>query len=205
MAVDMKAFNAMKWYYQVLAVAAVCAGIYGGVWYGFFSPMSEDIAAKDGQLVELRQKIDKALRQKAVLEQFKKESAALEAKLEELKRVLPQDKETDQILLQVQSSARAAGLRIQRVVSRPVIDHEVYTEWPLDMDVAGTYHNIGMFLDKIRQLPRIVNIGSLRIQSRPTDDDAAATASVAATYTATTFVYREEAAPAPAAKGGQGK
>src|SRR5207237_5465187 len=72
------------------------------------------------------------------------------------------------------------------------IDREVYTEWPIDMEVRGTFHNVGMFLDKIRQLPRIVNITTLRLNVRAAEGDAAATQSVGATYVATTFVYKEE-------------
>jgi type IV pilus assembly protein PilO len=78
----------------------------------------------------------------------------------------------------------------------------VYTEWPIDMEVVGTYHNIGQFLDKIRNLPRIVNVGGMKIQSRASQGSDAFTSSVGATYVATTFVYREEianAAPPPQA------
>jgi type IV pilus assembly protein PilO len=73
-----------------------------------------------------------------------------------------------------------------------LIDHEVYTEWPIDMEVVGTYHNMGSFLDKIRQLPRIVNITNLRLATRASEGELAFSASVGATYTATTFVYKEE-------------
>jgi Tfp pilus assembly protein PilO len=64
------------------------------------------------------------------------------------------------------------------------------------MEVGGTYHDIGVFLNKIRKLPRIVNIGSLKIAGRP--GTSAFSANVSATYTATTFVYREEASAPPA-------
>jgi Tfp pilus assembly protein PilO len=72
------------------------------------------------------------------------------------------------------------------------------------MEVIGTYHAIGAFLDRIRQLPRIVNIGNLKIQSRASEGESAYNSSVGATFTATTFVYREEivqqAPPAKPAK-----
>jgi hypothetical protein len=51
---------------------------------------------------------------------------------------------------------------------------------------------MGAFLDRIRQLPRIVNISNLRISSRAAEGEASFSASVGATYTATTFVYKEE-------------
>ncbi len=33
------------------------------------------------------------------------------------------------------------------------------------MQVESTYHNMGLFLDRIRQLPRIVNISNLQLTS----------------------------------------
>ena len=118
-----------------------------------------------------------------------------------LKLVLPLEKETDQIFRSVQQQATTSALRILRVTPRPTIDHEVYTEWPIDMEIIGTFHNVGLFLDKIRQLPRIVNITALKMNVRSAEGDQAATASLGATYVATTFVYKEEGnaptAPSP--------
>ena len=78
-----------------------------------------------------------------MLAQLKKDSVELQAKLDMLKLVLPLEKETDQVLRSVQQAASTSALRILRVGFRPIIDHEVYTEWPIDMEVVGTYHNIG--------------------------------------------------------------
>jgi type IV pilus assembly protein PilO len=201
MAADLKSFQKLPWFRQVLAVVAVCAGLLGLVWYQYISPMEEEIAQKTPELATLQAKIAKSLEQLKVLAEFKKQTAELEARLRALTAILPLEKETDDLLRQVQQSAGASGLRIMRVVPRPIIDHDVYTEWPIDMEVMGTYHNIGMYLDRIRQLPRIVNISGLKVQSRASTGDAAFTASVGATYTATTFVYRGEqvaTAPSPA-------
>jgi type IV pilus assembly protein PilO len=199
---DFKDFQKLKWYYQILIVTGVCGGLLGLLWYQILSPIETDIAAKEETVSQLTQQIARSLQQKMQLDQFKKESAELQARLNELKMVLPLEKETDEILRAVQRSASTSALRILRVGPRPIIDHEVYTEWPIDMEVVGTYHNIGAFLDKIRQLPRIVNISALRITSRASEGEAAFSSSVGATYTATTFVYRDEliAGPDPAAR-----
>jgi len=190
----MGAFLKMKLYVQLLIVLAVCAGLLGGAWYWFMAPIGVDIEAKSKKLTEVQAKVDKSLKEKARLEQFKKETETLRVKLEDLKKILPQDKETQQLLKQVQASATESGLRIQQGVSKPVIDHEVYTEWPLEMEVVGTYHNLAQFFERVRRLPRIVNIGKLRLEARPsTNPEAAYTASLGATYEATTFVYREDA------------
>jgi type IV pilus assembly protein PilO len=202
----MGAFAKLKWYVQVLIVGAVCGGLLGGVYYFFMAPITVVIADQEKKLGTIQTNLDKSRKLQASLAQFKKESAALEAKLNDLKKILPQDKEADQVLKQAQASAQAAGLRINSGVSKPFVDHEVYTEWPLEMEVVGTYHKFGEFLERIRQLPRIVNIGKLRIQSRASEGEQSLTGSVGVNYEATTFVYREEIMDtAPAAKPVKGK
>jgi type IV pilus assembly protein PilO len=196
----MGAFGKMKWHIQFLVVVFLCGGALGGVWYFVLSPIEIENDAKRAQAAELQIKVDKSLALKARYEQFKKEAKVLEVRLEELKRVLPQDKEIEHILSQVQASARNAGLKIQQGVSKPVIDHEAYSEWPIEMQVIGDYHSLGAFLQKIRDLPRIVNVGKLRVTSGSGKAPDGSVISIGATYEATTFVYREIADAAPKAE-----
>ena len=199
MAIDFKDLAKLKWYNQVLLVAGVCGGLLALLWYQVLTPIQMDIESKNSTLSGLKLTIAKSEAQQKVLAQLKKDSLGLQAKLDMLKLVLPLEKETDQVLRSVQQAASSSALRIMRVGFRPIVDHEVYTEWPIDMQVIGSYHNIGTFLDKIRNLPRIVNVAGMRIQGRAPQGDDAFTSSVNATYVATTFVYREEIATAPPA------
>jgi type IV pilus assembly protein PilO len=192
MALDFKDFSRLKWYKQVLIVAFVCGGILGLVWYQVLAPMEVEIEAKQAELTKLEGEIAKAKAQLAVYARFKAEAQALEKQLAILKKVLPLEKETDSLLRALQDTTQASGLRILRFLPRPQADRDVYLEWPIDMEIVGTYHNIGSYLDKIRKLDRIVNISNLKITSRASSGDAASTASVGATYVATTFIYREE-------------
>jgi type IV pilus assembly protein PilO len=192
MALELKGLSKLKWYYQVLIVAVVCGGILAGFRYQFLAPMQTEIDSKGTKVGELQTLVAKSEAHQKELARIKKDVLELEAKLEMLKAVLPLEKETDQILRAVQLHAGAAGLKVSRVASKATIDHEVYTEYPIDLDVTGTYHNVGTFLDRIRQMPRIVNISGLRLQSRASEGDLAFTSSVSAAYTATTFVYKDE-------------
>jgi type IV pilus assembly protein PilO len=202
MALDFKDLGKLKWYSQVLLVAGVCGGLLAGFWYQYLQPMEAEIQAKTARFDDLQRIIAKSIAQQKQLEQIKKEAIALEARLEMLKAVLPLEKETDDIFRAVQRLSTLSGLRVLRVGPRALIDHEVYTEYPIDLDVVGTYHNVGAFLDRIRQLPRIVSINALKLQSKTPEGALAYTASVGATYTATTYVYKDEplAPDAPPAK-----
>jgi type IV pilus assembly protein PilO len=200
MASGLKDFSKLQWYYQVLVVAGFCGLMLGLVWYQYLSPIQTSIQGKKIELDAVKAQVAKSQQQERTFAKFKAESAALQEQLDRLKSVLPQEKETDQILRSVQSSASSSSLRIIRVVSKATIDHDVYTEWPIEMEIVGTFHNLGKYLDKIRLLPRIVNISNMKIQGRATDGPGGTPATVGATYTATTFVYKEEAAEVNAPK-----
>jgi len=203
MALDFKDLAKLKWYYQVLVVGAICGGLLAGFWYQFLAPIQSEIEAKNAKFAELQQTIAKSRLQEKQLIEIKKQAVELQEKLDKLKAVLPLEKETDQIFRSVQQVAGLSGLKVQRVAPRATIDHDVYTEYPIDLEIVGTYHNVGAFLDRIRQLPRIVSIGALRLQTKAAEGPLALTASVGGTYTATTFVYKDEpietAAPSPKA------
>jgi type IV pilus assembly protein PilO len=193
MAIDFKDLGKLKWYYQLLLTVLVCGGLLALVWYQFLAPIQQEIQTKTAQIDELQKTIAKSLLMKQDLEKIKKEAMDLEARLDTLKMALPLEKETDQIFRSVQAEAMNSGLKVNRVAPRAnPIDHEVYLEYLIDLEIVGTYHNIGLFLDRIRQLPRIVYISGLRLQGRASEGEASFTSSVGATYTATTFVYKEE-------------
>jgi len=192
MALELKSLLKLKWYYQALIVAVVCGGLLAGFWYQFLSPIQTQIDSKNTRVGELQTLVAKSEAHQKELAKIKKEVLDLEAKLEMLRAVLPLEKETDQIFRSVQLQAGASGLKVSRVTLKSTIDHDVYTEYPMDLDVTGTYHNVATFLDRIRQLPRIVNISGLKLQSRASEGDQAFVSSVSAAYTATTFVYKDE-------------
>jgi type IV pilus assembly protein PilO len=194
MASGIKDFSKIQWYYQLLIVAGFCGLMLGLAWYQYLSPIEVSIEGKRTELDVVKAQVLKSQAEERAFAKFKAESTALQEQLDRLKSVLPLEKETDQILRQVQSSASSSALRILRVVSKATLDHDVYTEWPIEMEIVGTFHNLGRYLDKIRLLPRIVNISNMKIQSRATDGPGGTQATVGATYTATTFVYKEEAA-----------
>src|SRR5215813_11243478 len=124
-----KGFAKIKWYYQVLIVVAICGALLGLVWNQFLAPMQEQIVAKKGQVQELEVQVARSTAQKLVFEKFKAESLELAKKLEVLKTVLPLEKETDQILRTIQAVVATSGLRPIRYNLRPVVEHEVFTEW----------------------------------------------------------------------------
>ena len=184
---------------QIGLSALLAAVILGLFWWQYWSPAQDEYKQKTTQLETLRTEI-RALEVTAnKLQEFQREVALLEAKLETLKRILPPEKETPDLMRKVQSLAAQSNLVIRKFTPGPTVSKEFYQEWPITMEVDGSYHNLGFFFDRVRRLSRLVNIGTVSVKSR-TDQSVSNT--VSASCVATTFVYVDTPPPAAAPRPG---
>jgi type IV pilus assembly protein PilO len=69
------------------------------------------------------------------------------------------------------------------------------------VEVEGTYHNLGFFFDRVGRLPRLVNVGNLKVKSQ---SKQTASNTINAACVATTFVYVETPPGQPGAPGKPG-
>jgi type IV pilus assembly protein PilO len=178
---------------QLMVSAAVAIVIGVAFYYFYWSGAVDEERQKADRLEGLRKEI-RALEVTAnKLQEFQREVAQLEAKLETLKRILPPEKETPDLMRKVQALASQSNLTIKNFTPSAVVNRDFYQEWPINVSVDGSYHNLGMFFDRVSRLSRLVNIGNLKISSR---NDQTVSSTISATCVATTFVYIEPS-PAP--------
>ena len=181
-----------------LAAAALVGGLF---YYFYYSPTVEERDQKAARLETLQKEI-RALEVTAnKLQEFQREVQLLEAKLETLKRILPQSKETPDLMRKVQALASQSNLGIKVFTPQAVVNKDFYQEWPIKVEVQGTYHNLGLFFDRVSRLSRLVNVGDLKIASIPNQTGST---TINAACVATTFVYVDTPPPAPGAPGAPG-
>jgi type IV pilus assembly protein PilO len=182
-----------------LGVAAGLAVVIVGVFYFlYWSPAVEQEQQKVAALNTLREDIRKLEAVAAKLEEFRGKVSQLEQTLETLKRYLPPEKETPDLMRKVEYLARQSNLNVRRFQPAATVAKDYYQEWPINVDVEGTYHNLGLFFDRVGRLSRLVNVGNLKIraQSAPRPSNT-----IQVSCVATTFVYVEApATPAGGAK-----
>ena len=178
-----------------LGVSLFLALIIGGLfWWQYLSPAMEEEKTKTARLEGLQREI-RALEVTAnKLAEFQREVALLEAKLETLKRILPPEKETPDLMRKVQSLASQSSLLIKTFTPGQTVNKEFYQEWPIAMGLVGNYHNLALFFDKVSRLPRLVNINNIKITAM---GNQTASQTITVGNTATTFVYIEAPPGAP--------
>ena len=175
---------------------AIGAGllVLGAFYYFEYKGMVEQQQQKEAQLADLQKQI-RALEATANrLPEFQREVQALEARLELLKRILPPEKEMPDLMRRIQYLAAQSSLRVVKFNPAPPRQAEFYQEIPINLDLEGSYHNFGGFLDRISRMSRLINIGEIKIKanSQPTINNT-----IGVSATATTYVYQD--APPPTA------
>jgi type IV pilus assembly protein PilO len=183
-----------------LGVSAVIAAlICGGFYYFWYSDALDQQRQKETRLADLQKQI-RALEATANrLPEFQREVQALEARLETLKRILPPEKEMPDLMRRIQYLAAQSSLHIRRFNPAAVVTKDFYQEVPVSIDVEGTYHNMGAFLDRVSRMSRLVNMTDLKIKAQSTQT---LNNTIAVTSTATTYVYLDNAPPPGAAAPG---
>ena len=172
-----------------LGVSLLAAALIGGgFYYLWYSDALEQEQTKQTRLQQLETEI-KALEVTAnKLQEFQREVQLLEAKLETLKRILPPEKETPDLMRRVQYLATQSSLSIKVFTPAAVANKEFYQEVPINVSVEGTYHNLGAFCDRVSRLSRLVNLGNIKIKSM---NNPTPTRTITAQTVATTYVYIE--------------
>jgi type IV pilus assembly protein PilO len=190
----------LPWYGQVgafVALSLVGAALF---WNFYAQPKQAEIDLRRGELTRLRGEIDRGLATARRLPEFRKEVTSLQAQLGRLRTVLPSEQDVGDLLDRVNEMATQSNLTIRGFTPRAVAKKAMHAEWPIGLQLEGTYHDLGAFLERVSKFPRIINVGEIKIKARETQTGRA---TVTAECTATTFVLVEPAAAAaPAGRAG---
>jgi type IV pilus assembly protein PilO len=188
--------NKLPWYGQVGAFVVVALAAAGVFWNWYAQPVQASIDSREAQLAAVRAEIDRGLATARRLPEFRREVTQLQAQLDRLKAILPEERDVADLLRRVQGMATQSNLTIRGFTPRAVATRQMHAEWPIGLELEGTYHNLGDFLERVSKFPRIINVSGIKIKAK---DNATDGSTITAECTATTFVLIEPK-PAPPGK-----
>ena len=183
-----EALQDKPWYIGLAAGAGAVLVLGLLAWWQLFSPMSQQIERKDDRLADLQAQIQEGRAAKQRLPQFREEVRRLELELEKLLRILPARLNTEDLLRRLRTLAEQGDLELLSIRPGGLNDRDFYSEWPIDIEVQGSYHNLAIFFDRLGRFPRIINVDNLRINGR---NPGPRGHTIEANFRAKTFVYKE--------------
>ena len=159
-------------------------------WQYWYGPNQRDLADVGAQVAQKRADLDMRRGKTNARSEFERELRELNAELRRAQARLPDQREIADLLSNVAASGRASGLEIVLFRQKPEVYHDFYADVPVEMQMRGTYHDVALFLDRVKRLDRIVNIADIQMRKPRIEGDRMM---LDAACTATTFRFLDEA------------
>ena len=196
MAIELK-LEDKPWYYALgwgLGIGLILAG---AVHYAWFRGLNAQIKTKRADLETLHQEIQKGLAAERKLPQFREEVRRLELELGKLLQVLPSKRNTEELIKRIETLTRQGDFTLKKFTPGEFVPKEFYSEWPIDIQLDGTYHNLALFFGRMSRFSRIINVEDLKV----TAVENVPQKSIAAAFVAKTFIYTGDENPVLPAEG----
>ena len=123
-----------------------------------WAPLHADRIAVESHLTHLERanRQARALTQPGVVSELRRRESEYEVALAGYETLLPDRFEASALLAGVAGAAQSADVEIVRFAPREAITGRDLVEVPYDVQVQGSYHDVGRFLSAVINLPQLV-------------------------------------------------
>ncbi len=192
---------------RVMVAAGAILLVFGAYWYFVLSGRRAETAKITAKVAELRDQRTSKQKLVANMDQLQDAVRELGAQLKQAEAQLPDSKEIPDLLSNISSAGRDAGLEMISFRQKQEQLKDFYAEVPVEVAVRGNYHQVANFFDRVSKLDRIVNVGDIAIQGPKREGDVMIvdTACSAVTFRFLDEAEREQIAKEKAAKAKEAK
>jgi type IV pilus assembly protein PilO len=153
----------LKWYFQLLILVTIATFAYMGVWYFVTSETRAETQVITDQVVQLQAKNEAARVATQRINEFRALYASKAQEYEELKVLLPEQREITNVLQGLQDTARDSKLVVMRFSPRDDVQQDSMTAKPVEIEVDSNFVNLRSFFESMAKLPRIVSISDFKL------------------------------------------
>lgn len=188
--------NEKPWYVALIVGLVLGVAIFFAANVYLFKDMEKKIVSLDQSIDGLQREIEKGLRAKADLPKLEDDIRSFEVELLRLTRILPTQKQTPALIKRLKQLTEQGFFKLNKFVPGSFVDRDYYYEWPIKVELDGSYHQLGLFFDRLSRFSRIINVSELKVS--PVKNKGKES-SIHAIFTQRTFIYKGEK---PAEEGG---
>lgn len=194
------ALQEKPWYVQLAAFAGVALVLYGAFWYFVTSSTRAETSEVEAKVEKLRRDNAGAVVASQRLNEFKANYERAKADYEDLKLLLPEQRELTMVLQNVQDRAKGR-LTLTKFSPQEEVQQDFYTGKPVQVEVTGNYNSLGQFFAQMASYQRIVSITDFKVTKLKGEKAAAADAkanqTVMAEFLVTAYYVSPEKLQAP--------
>lgn len=153
----------LQWHYHLVMLVGGAALIYGAVWYMYTSEMRAEVTALNDQVSQLQAKNETARVATQRINEFRALFASKSAEYDELKVLLPEQREITNVLQGLQDTANGSRLIVMRFSPRDDTTQDSIMAKPVEVEVDSNFNNLRAFFEAMAKLPRIVSITDFKL------------------------------------------
>lgn len=187
--------QSIPWYLRLIMFVAVAAVVYAGFWNFVTKPIRAEVRTFNVEIEDLRARNAQAQIAQQRLNEFRAMYTARVQEYEELKALLPEQRELTMVLQSVQDRARGNGLVLKRFLPKDDVQQGNYNGKKIEVSVTSSFAALRNFFDQMAHYQRIVSITNFQLNQA---DQQTASKTVEATFDLTAYYVSAEKLQKPA-------
>lgn len=196
--------NNIPWYARLGIFVALALGVYAGFWYFVTRGTRQEIKELTGKIEVLKKQNVEAQIASQRLNEFRTQYKNKQQELDELRALLPEQRELTNVLQGIQDRAKASSLQVRKFTPKDDVQQDFYSGKKIEVAVQSSYSGLRQFFDQMAKYQRIVSITNFEIKQM---DKQMANKTVEARFDLTAYYVSSEklqkAPPPPPPQGTQ--
>ena len=156
--------NNLPWYVRLGIFSALALVVYGVFWYFVTRGTRKDTRALQDQISVLQKANAEAQIASQRLSEFRAAYKNKQEELEELKALLPEQRELTKVLEGIQDRAKSTGLSLRKFSPKEDMQQDFYSGKKIDVSVQSSFAGLRSFFDQMAHYQRIVSISNFEIK-----------------------------------------
>src|SRR5207244_6412264 len=156
--------NNIPWYVRLTIFVALAVGFYAGFWYFVTKGTQKDTADLTEKINAIKKANMEATIASQRLSEFRTAYKNKQEELEELRALLPEQRELTKVLEGIQDRARATSLSLRKFTPKDDVQLDFYSGKRIDVAVQSTFSGLRAFFDQMAHYQRIVSITNFEIK-----------------------------------------
>ena len=156
-------FKALAWHIQLIGLVVIAALLYMSVWYFVTSGTRAEIQVLEDQIAQKTAQNEAARIATQRINEFRSLYASKSQEYDELKVLLPEQREITNVLQGLQDTAGESRLVVMRFTPREDVQQDYIMSKPVEIEVDSNFNNLRAFFDKMAKLQRIVSVNDFKL------------------------------------------
>ncbi|MEP6900834.1 MAG: type 4a pilus biogenesis protein PilO [Actinomycetota bacterium] len=164
-------FKALAWHIQLIVLVGIAGLMYLSVWYFVTSGTRAEIQVLEDQIAQKTSQNEAARIATQRINEFRSLYASKSQEYDELKVLLPEQREITNVLQGLQDTAGESKLVVMRFTPREDSQQDVIMAKPVEIEVDSNFNNLRAFFEKMAKLQRIVSISDFKLMTLNNQND----------------------------------